>query len=116
MTRATRLNAALLVHTSMILVPASLVAAAAMLFSISAAAAGPMEPPIGAAACSGCHPANSVVETSVAALAGRDAQEIVTQMRAFQSGQRAATVMDRIAKGYSEAEIEAIANWYQAQR
>jgi cytochrome subunit of sulfide dehydrogenase len=37
-------------------------------------------------------------------------------MRAFQSGQRDATVMDRIAKGYSEAEIEAIANWYQAQR
>jgi sulfide dehydrogenase [flavocytochrome c] flavoprotein chain len=24
--------------------------------------------------------------------------------------------MDRIAKGYSEVEIEAIANWYQAQR
>ena len=43
-------------------------------------------------------------------------QEIVAQMRAFRSGQRDATVMDRIAKGYSDAEIEAIADWYQAQR
>jgi cytochrome subunit of sulfide dehydrogenase len=116
MTRATRLKAAILVRTSMILMPASLTAAAAMLFSITAAAAGSMEPPVGAAACSGCHPASSVAETSVPALAGRNAQEIVTQMRAFKSGQRDAIVMDRIAKGYSEAEIEAIANWYQAQR
>jgi sulfide dehydrogenase cytochrome subunit len=37
-------------------------------------------------------------------------------MRAFRSGQRDATVMDRIARGYSETEIEAIADWYQAQR
>jgi sulfide dehydrogenase cytochrome subunit len=37
-------------------------------------------------------------------------------MRAFRSGQRSATVMDRIAKGFSDAEIDAIAEWYQAQR
>jgi cytochrome subunit of sulfide dehydrogenase len=73
-------------------------------------------PPVGAAACSGCHPASSAADTNVPALAGRKAQEIVTQMRAFRSGQRAATVMDRIAKGYSDTEIEAIADWYQAQR
>jgi cytochrome c553 len=37
-------------------------------------------------------------------------------MLAFRSGQREATVMGRIAKGYSAAEIEAIAAWYQGQR
>jgi sulfide dehydrogenase cytochrome subunit len=37
-------------------------------------------------------------------------------MRAFRSGQRQATVMDRIAKGYSDPEVEAIAEWYEAQR
>ncbi len=113
MTQGTQLKAALLVHT---LVPAFVTAGAAVLFSISAAAVGSMEPPVGAAACSGCHPASSAAEARVPALAGRDAQEIVTQMRAFRSGQRDATVMDRIARGYSEAEIQAIANWYQAQR
>jgi cytochrome c553 len=92
------------------------ISTATVLLSVTAALAGSLDPPVGAFACSGCHPASSAAETSVPTLAGRDAQEIVTQMRAFQSGQRDATVMDRIAKGYSEAEIEAIANWYQAQR
>jgi cytochrome subunit of sulfide dehydrogenase len=90
--------------------------AAAVLLSITAAAAGSSEPPVGAAACSGCHPASSAAEISVPILAGRTAQEIVAQMQAFRSGQRGATVMDRIAKGYTDAEIEAIADWYQAQR
>jgi sulfide dehydrogenase cytochrome subunit len=90
------------------------VPAATVLLSVTAALAGALDPPVGASACSGCHPASSAA--GVPALAGRDAQEIVTQMRAFRSGQRDATVMDRIAKGYSEAEIEAIAAWHQAQR
>jgi cytochrome subunit of sulfide dehydrogenase len=67
-------------------------------------------------ACSGCHPVGSGVETSVPRLAGRKAEEIVAQMRAFRSGQRGATVMDRIAKGYSDAEVETIAEWYEAQQ
>jgi cytochrome c553 len=37
-------------------------------------------------------------------------------MRAFRDGQRPATVMHQIAKGYSDAEIEAIAGWYAAQK
>jgi cytochrome c553 len=37
-------------------------------------------------------------------------------MRAFRSGQAPSTVMDRIAKGFSDAEIEAIAAWYATQR
>ncbi len=52
---------------------------------------------------------------ATAAAAGRKAEEIVAQMRAFRSGQRDATVMDRIAKGYSDAEVDAIAAWYEAQ-
>jgi cytochrome subunit of sulfide dehydrogenase len=100
---------------SMNLLPA-FIPAAAVLLSITAAAAGSSEPPVGAAACSGCHPPSSAVETSVPVLAGRTAQEIVAQMQASRSGQRGATVMDRIAKGYTDAEIEAIADWYQAQR
>jgi sulfide dehydrogenase cytochrome subunit len=92
------------------------VPAAAFLLFINAAVAGSLEPPVGAAACSGCHSASSAVETNVPVLTGRAAQEIVAQMRAFRSGQRGATVMDRIAKGFSDAEIDAIADWYQAQR
>ena len=80
------------------------VPAATILVSATTGLAGSPEPPVGAMACSGCHPVGSGVETSVPRLAGRKAEEIVAQMRAFRSGQRSATVMDRIAKGYSDAE------------
>ena len=33
-------------------------------------------------------------------------------MQDFRSGARAGTVMDRIAKGFTDAEIQAIAAWY----
>ena len=92
------------------------IAAAAVLASIAAAMAASPEPPIGAASCSGCHPARPGVESAVPRLTGRNPADIVAQMRAFRSGQRAATVMDRIAKGYSDAEVEAIAAWYAAQQ
>jgi sulfide dehydrogenase cytochrome subunit len=70
------------------------------------------EPPAGAASCSGCHPANAAAVTTVPRLAGRDPAEIVALVRAFRSGERPATVMNRIAKGFSDAEIQAIAAWY----
>jgi cytochrome c553 len=37
-------------------------------------------------------------------------------MAAFKSGQVPSTVMDRIAKGFSEDEVKAIATWYGAQK
>jgi cytochrome c553 len=37
-------------------------------------------------------------------------------MIAFKAGQRPGTIMGRIAKGYSEDEIRAIAAWYEAQK
>jgi len=40
---------------------------------------------------------------------------MVAAMQAYRSGQRPATVMDRIAKGFSDDEIKAIAAWFSAQ-
>jgi cytochrome c553 len=74
------------------------------------------EPPSGAASCSGCHPASAGVETVVPRLAGRPAADIVAQMQAFRTGQQPATVMNRIANGYSETDVAAIAAWYAAQK
>jgi cytochrome c553 len=56
------------------------------------------------------------VDTSVPRLVGRPAPEIITAMREFRSGERPATVMDRIAKGFSDAEATAIAEWYARQK
>ena len=91
-------------------------AVASGLACIAAAAGAAAEPPAGAAACSGCHPASSRVTSPVPRLAGLDRAAIVRAMQEFRSGQRAATVMDRIAKGFTDAEIQAIAAWYATQR
>ena len=59
---------------------------------------------------------NAGVDTAVPPLAGRTAADIVAQMQAFKTGQKPATVMDRIAKGFTDAEVEAIAAWYAQQK
>jgi sulfide dehydrogenase cytochrome subunit len=91
-------------------------AVAALTASIGAVPAASPEPPAGAASCSGCHPASVGLQTPIPRLAGRNAAEMVQQMQAFRDGQRDATVMGRIAKGFTDPEIQAIAAWYAEQR
>ena len=79
-------------------------------------AASAADAPAGAMSCSGCHPAGRGVDASVPRLVGRDPTDIVTAMQGFKSGQRPSTVMDRIAKGFSDDEVKAIAAWYGAQK
>ena len=67
-----------------------------------------------AANCAACHgtsgrPASG---SSVAGLAGRPRDELVQAMAQFKSGQRPATVMHQIAKGYTDAEIAVIAEHF----
>ena len=90
--------------------------AAACVFACATAAAAPAVPPPGAASCTGCHAADSKIETRVPRIAGRPAADIVAAMEAFRSGQKSATVMDRIAKGFTDAEIRAIADWIATQK
>jgi sulfide dehydrogenase cytochrome subunit len=72
-------------------------------------------PPPGASSCSGCHPPSASVETKVPPLRGQDPAAIVAAILAFRSGERPATVMGRIAKGFSDDEIRAIAAWVARQ-
>jgi cytochrome c553 len=71
-----------------------------------------------AANCAQCHgtqgrPARGSV---LPALAGRDRKSLQALLLEFKSGKRAATVMDQIAKGYSDAEIAALADYFAARR
>jgi cytochrome c553 len=91
-------------------------AAAIGLISIAAAVAASAEPPAGAASCSGCHPASPRVATPVPRLVGLDRAAMIRAMQDFRTGKRPATVMDRIAKGFTDEEIQAIAAWYATQR
>jgi sulfide dehydrogenase cytochrome subunit len=73
-------------------------------------------PPPGAASCSGCHATGTASTSSVPRLHGRDAGEITTAMNGFRDGSLPATVMNRIAKGFSDDEVRAIAAWLAAQK
>ena len=70
-----------------------------------------------AANCAMCHGTRGrpAPGSSVAALAGRPAQDIVDAMKAFKEGKREATIMHQVAKGYSDAEIAAIAAYFTRQ-
>ena len=88
------------------------VVALAVLMSGAALAA---EPP-GASSCSGCHATDAKAGTSVPPLKGRSAADISEAMADYKTGKRQGTIMDRIAKGFSDEEIKAIAAWYAAQK
>jgi len=92
-------------------------AAAIGVVSIAAAAAAARaEPLAGATSCSGCHATSARVQSPVPRLAGLDRAAIVKAMEDFRSGARPGTVMDRIAKGFTDQEIQAIAAWYSSQK
>jgi cytochrome subunit of sulfide dehydrogenase len=70
-----------------------------------------------AASCATCHGTNGkpAAESSIAPLAGRSREDLVQIMAQFKEGKRPATLMHQIAKGYSDAEIAAIADYYSKQ-
>ena len=71
-----------------------------------------------AATCANCHGTNgkSVEGSSVTSLAGLDKNYHIAQMTAFRTGIRPATVMHQLSKGYSTAQIEALAGYFAAQK
>jgi sulfide dehydrogenase cytochrome subunit len=70
-----------------------------------------------AAACAICHGTDGRAATKdVIPLAGLPREHIASQMRAFRDGQRPATVMHQIAKGYTDTQIDAMAAWFASQK
>lgn len=72
------------------------------------------EAPPGAASCSGCHSPAPGVGAAMPGLGGLDADAIASAMAAYRTGERASTVMGRIARGFSDEESRAIAAWLAA--
>ena len=71
-----------------------------------------------AAGCAICHgtDGHAVRDSGFAPLAGLERRYLVEQMRAFRDGKRPSTVMQQLARGYSEAQIEQLAVWFAAQK
>jgi len=69
-----------------------------------------------AAGCANCHGTIGRAEPGMVALAGASKDEIIQKMQDFKAGRLPATVMHQLSKGYSDAQIVAIASYYAAQK
>ena len=61
--------------------------------------------------CFGCHGPDGRSPGAIPALNGKSADFIVQSFKDFRSGERPSTVMGRHAKGYTDAEVTALANY-----
>ena len=67
--------------------------------------------------CVSCHGASGISSNSVYPnLAGQKAPYLLKQMRDFQNGKRADPVMTAMVKGLTEAEMDALANYYSQMK
>jgi cytochrome c553 len=70
-----------------------------------------------AATCANCHGTEGrSVTKEVVSLAGLSKAHIVSQMKAFKNGTRPATVMHQLAKGYTDSQIELLADYFAARK
>ena len=69
-----------------------------------------------AASCNGCHGTNGVSQGGMPTLAGQSKAELVRKMQDFKSGKTPATIMQQLAKGYTDEQIDLAAGWFAAQK
>jgi cytochrome c553 len=70
-----------------------------------------------ASACAICHGTDGRSDgKALPPLAAMPRDYVAAQMRAFRDGQRPATVMHQIAKGYTDEQIDALAAFFATQK
>jgi sulfide dehydrogenase cytochrome subunit len=91
-------------------------ASALLLAGLAGAPARAADVPPGASSCTGCHASKMVADSVIPQITGRPAADIANPMRQYRSGAWPSTVMGRIAKGFDDSQIDAIATWFAAQK
>jgi sulfide dehydrogenase cytochrome subunit len=84
----------------------------ALLLASPAAAGEVSRGEVLSASCAGCHGTDGHSPGSIPDISGRSAEYIRTSLLEFKSDQRPSTVMGRQAKGYSDEEIQLIAEYF----
>lgn len=91
-------------------------AVCALAISAAAQAASPSAEML-ANACAGCHGTNGAsAGPSMPSLAGQSKVFFVDAMKKFKSGEREASVMGRLAKGYTDEQIVVMADFFSKQK
>ena len=91
-------------------------ASASLLAGLAGAPAWAADAPPGASSCTGCHATRQVADSVIPQITGRAAADIANTMRQYRSGAWPSSVMGRIAKGFDDSQIDAIATWFAAQK
>ncbi len=95
---------------------ASLTGAALLLVAASGAhATDDRQAFVLAASCAACHGPDGRSPDSIPTIQGKSASYIADKLTGFKSGEGSPTVMDRLAKGYSDEEIDQIAAWFASR-
>ena len=69
-----------------------------------------------AATCANCHGTNGNARGEMKPLAGLPAALIVAAITDYKNGNRPATVMHQISKGYTDEQVQLIAAYFAAQK
>ena len=81
--------------------------------------ASAQELPVGgqlAASCAMCHGTGGRSAGGNEPLAGMPKEELIRKLSEFRSGAKPATVMHQIAKGYTDPQLNLIAEYFSAQK
>lgn len=68
-----------------------------------------------AASCAACHGTGGASNSAIPSINGQDKQVLLTKLLAYKRDQLPATVMHQHAKGYSDAELERLADHFSRQ-
>ena len=69
-----------------------------------------------AATCANCHNTTGRSVANTPAIAGQPKEVLAKALRDFKEGKRPATIMHQIAKGYTDAQLDLLAEYFAAQK
>ncbi len=94
----------------------TLIAAALAAVSTFGPAAAQDGTPLIAQACAGCHGQGGAGMGEVPVIAGKNRDTFLEVWQAFRADERPATIMNRIARGYTDDEVAILADYFASQR
>lgn len=68
-----------------------------------------------AAACANCHGTDGRSLGVVPSLAGQSKTALLQSLREFRDGKKPATIMHQLAKGYNDAQLEMLSDFFSRQ-